>query len=80
RPCGLRLEQRVDSMEEAARLVRGHWQAGGQGLLLVQPPPRALDWQLEEMERVLAGLETEAQERGILGKAVTPFLLERLAQ
>jgi pseudouridylate synthase len=65
---------RVDSAEDAALVARAHWQLGGAGLVLAQPPPTSLDDVEPLIERALA----EAARAGVHGQAVTPFVLSLL--
>ena len=65
--------QRVESMEEALRLVQAHWELLGCGVLLARPPDESLDID-DLIEEALA----EAERVGITGPAVTPFVLSRL--
>ena len=65
---------RVDAAEEAARIARAHWQLGGAGLVLAQPPPTSLDDVEPLIEEALAG----AARTGARGQAVTPFVLSFL--
>jgi pseudouridine-5'-phosphate glycosidase len=77
---GLALGQRVDDVVAAARLLVGHWTLGLRGVVIAQavPPEAALDGQ--EVEAWVATAERMAETRGIAGKALTPFLLARLAE
>jgi pseudouridine-5'-phosphate glycosidase len=73
---GLRVETRVDTPEEAAELVRAHRRLGLPGaIVLAQPPPADLALPVEEMELAIETALRQAEERGITGKAITPFLL-----
>jgi len=65
---------RVDSPDEAARVARAHWELGGGGLLLAQPPPTSLD----DVEPLIEEALGEADRRGVHGQAVTPFVLSFL--
>ena len=65
--------QRVQSVGEAARTASAHWQLGGCGLLLANPPPESLEVQ-SLIEEALA----EAERRGVSGQASTPFVLSYL--
>jgi len=76
---GLRLDVRADTPAEAAALVRGHRALGLPGaLVLAQPVPESVALDRAEMESALASALAEARAGGIAGKAVTPFLLDRL--
>jgi pseudouridine-5'-phosphate glycosidase len=61
---------RVEGPEAAARIAGAHWQLGGCGLLLANPPPESVDV-APLIEEALA----EARREGVSGQAVTPFVL-----
>jgi pseudouridylate synthase len=65
---------RVDSPEEAARVGRTHWQLGGGGLVLAQPPPTSI----EDVEPLIEQALAEAARTGVHGPAMTPFVLSFL--
>jgi pseudouridylate synthase len=65
---------RVESPEEAARIARTHWELGGRGLVLAQPPPTSLD----DVEPLIEQALAEAARQGVTGQAVTPFVLSAL--
>jgi pseudouridine-5'-phosphate glycosidase len=65
---------RVDAAGEAAAVARTHWELGGGGLLLAQPPPTSLDDVAPLIEEALA----ESERRHVSGQAVTPFVLSFL--
>jgi pseudouridine-5'-phosphate glycosidase len=65
---------RVESPEEAARVARTHWELGGAGLVLTQPPPTSLD----DVEPLIEAALAEAARAGVRGQAVTPFVLSFL--
>jgi pseudouridine-5'-phosphate glycosidase len=76
---GLPLEHRVDSPAEAAALVRAHRSLGLPGsIVLAQPVDPALALDRDEHDRALADALAEARARGVSGKPLTPFLLDRL--
>ena len=62
---------RVESAAEAATVASAHWELGGSGLLLAQPPPTSLDDVEPMIEQALA----DAARRDVRGQAVTPFVL-----
>lgn len=80
RSSGDRLDARVDTPREAADLLRVHWQLNGAGVVLAQPPPPEFDLDPEEFVAALTIAAQEVQARQIRGKAITPFLLGRLAE
>jgi pseudouridylate synthase len=65
---------RVDSAEEAAAVARAHWELGGNGLLVARPPNESLD----DVEPLIEEALREAEERGVRGQGVTPFVLQFL--
>jgi pseudouridylate synthase len=64
---------RVDSVEEALRIARAHWDLVGCGVVLARPPDDSLDVD-DLIEEALA----EAESEHIRGQEVTPFVLARL--
>ncbi len=70
------VEWRVDSPEEVAAVIRAQREVGhGQGIVVANPLPIGQQWDPAAHDRVLAAALAAAEERGIRGKAVTPFLL-----
>jgi pseudouridine-5'-phosphate glycosidase len=79
RTSGLALEARVDSPEEAAALVQAHRALGLPGaIVLVQPVPEADALDQAAMDAALDAALDEARRQRVAGKAVTPFLLDRV--
>jgi pseudouridylate synthase len=76
---GLDLPWRVESAAEVAAIMRARAQVESPGAVLVAnplPPGEQLDPALHD--RVLATALAAAAEQGVHGKAITPFLLDRL--
>jgi len=66
---------RVESADEAAAVARTHWQLKRRsGLLLAQAPPRSLD----DIEPLIDEALAAADDQGVAGPAVTPFVLSFL--
>jgi pseudouridine-5'-phosphate glycosidase len=61
---------RVESPEEAARIARAHWELGGAGLLLGNPPEDGVN-----VEPLIEEGLAAAAEQNVTGQAVTPFVL-----
>jgi pseudouridylate synthase len=86
RESGLPLQHRVDTPDEAARLMCIHWDLGwlGQGtsagILIVNPPPAEVALPRAEVESLVASALESAEAAGIRGKGVTPYLLEELVR
>ena len=62
--------QRVEDAATAARTAAAHWELGGCGLLLANPPPQSLD-----VDELVEDAVAEASRKGVTGQAVTPFVL-----
>jgi pseudouridylate synthase len=69
------ISARVESAEEAARIARSHWALGRHSALLLARPP---DNGLDDVEPLIEQALGEAEEQGLRGPAVTPFVLGRL--
>jgi pseudouridine-5'-phosphate glycosidase len=70
---GPAVSARVEEAEEAARIASAHWELGGAGLLLGNPPENPVD-----VEPLIAEALHEAAAQSISGGAVTPFVLSYL--
>ena len=79
RSTGLPVDRRYDAIAELAAAVRLHLSLGlGTGVLIANPIPAADERASELYERALHPALSEAEARGIRGRAVTPFLLDRM--
>jgi pseudouridine-5'-phosphate glycosidase len=79
RSSGLPIDQRVDSPAEVAAIVAARDALGLQhGTLVAVPVPEADALPIEEAEQAIAQATREADEQGIHGKDVTPFVLARV--
>jgi pseudouridylate synthase len=65
---------RVASPDEAAAVAKAHWALGGRGLLLGRAPDESLD----DVEPLIQAALLRAEEQGVRGGAVTPFVLSFL--
>lgn len=73
---GYQLDWSLDSAHEVALAMRAQDQLGhGQGMVVANPIPEALQWDPVEHDRVLEVAFAAADKAGVTGKAVTPFLL-----
>ncbi len=81
RRSGLRLDHRVDDLDELARICDARWRDLDQGGVLVcNPIPADAEIPAEQIEPVIVAALAQAAAQGIAGKALTPFLLARIAQ
>jgi pseudouridine-5'-phosphate glycosidase len=78
---GLPLAHWVDSAEQAATAFAAHRSLpGAGGLLLVQAPPPEVAIPADEMESWISAALIAADEGGVRGAAVTPYVLSRVVE
>ena len=84
---GLAVAHRVDSVEDAARVMALQWElrkarpdAAMGGILFVNPPAAESALPRVEVEGFIAKALALAEQKGVRGKAVTPFLLGEVAR
>jgi pseudouridine-5'-phosphate glycosidase len=81
RRSGLRLDARVETAGEIARMARARAELGLPAALLVcVPVPEADELETGEAEAAIAQAVVEAERAGVGGKALTPFLLARTVE
>ncbi|RMF29692.1 MAG: pseudouridine-5'-phosphate glycosidase [Chloroflexi bacterium] len=81
RSSGLPVDVRVDGPEEVAAIIRARRALGLEtGLLVVVPIPEEEAIPAEEIEAAIIQATQEAEEQGITGAAITPFVLTRLGE
>jgi pseudouridine-5'-phosphate glycosidase len=80
RSSGLKLDLRADSADEVAAIAARHWQLGfSTSVLVVAPVPAEDEVPADELKNEIDEALAAAIEQDITGKAVTPFLLSRIA-
>jgi pseudouridine-5'-phosphate glycosidase len=71
----------VDTPEQAARIISAAQQLEAQhGMLFVVPVPELHEMPSESAEAAITQATAEAEAQGIHGKAVTPYVLARVAE
>jgi pseudouridine-5'-phosphate glycosidase len=81
RDSGFRADFQLDSPDEQARFIRTKWQLGLEGGVVVSNPvPEVSAMKGEEIGAIIAQALREADEQGVKGKLVTPFLLARIKE
>ncbi|MBR0451782.1 MAG: pseudouridine-5'-phosphate glycosidase [Oscillospiraceae bacterium] len=76
---GYKLDYRCESAEEIAKIIYTKWDLGLKGGAIVgNPIPDEFALDYDEMEKVISAAIKEADENGVRGKAITPFLLSRI--
>jgi pseudouridine-5'-phosphate glycosidase len=79
RTSGLPVDQRFDDLDLLARAIELHSALGlSTGVLVANPIPIESEMPLDLYEGSLASALAEAAEKDVRGRAVTPFLLERI--
>jgi pseudouridine-5'-phosphate glycosidase len=80
RESGVRAPASVDSIQSAARLVRTHLELDlGSGVLVCVPVPEAEALPLETTREAVARAVEDAENEGVDGPDLTPWLLARVA-
>ncbi|MDE2855527.1 MAG: pseudouridine-5'-phosphate glycosidase [Chloroflexota bacterium] len=77
----LPIDQRVESAAEAAAIIQAADTLGAQhGILIAVPVPQGRELNAELAEAAIAQATIEAEEAGVGGKDITPFLLNRVSE
>jgi pseudouridine-5'-phosphate glycosidase len=79
RSSGESLAARVDTPYHAAEVLHAHWELDGAGVVLAQPVEKHFALEPDDFLAVLSVAERQAMGHGVRGKALTPYLLGRLA-
>ncbi len=78
---GIKLNMRVDSVEEIVQIYRWMEKIDFDGALLVANPiPKESEIPYDEVQKWIEDAEMEANRLGIVGKEVTPFLLSKISE
>jgi pseudouridine-5'-phosphate glycosidase len=81
RQSGLPVDVRVESPADVAQIIRATRRLGvGGGPLITVPVPAADEWPAAEAQDVINQAIADAQTTGVVGKAVTPYLLGRVSE
>lgn len=81
RISGLAIDQRVDRADEIAAIVAARDELGLKNSILVTVPvPTEFEIDRAELESILADALKLADEKGVGGKEITPFLLSQMSE
>ena len=81
RTSDIRLEQRLDSAQDIARLLKAKWDLGLKGgVVVANPIPEEYSYPQEEIDLAIQEAVKKAALQGIAGKETTPFLLSEIAR
>ena len=79
RKSGFPLELKMESPAEIAAAILAQREMGfDTGMLIANPIPEAYSMDREKIDRAIAEAIAQAEQKGIRGKEVTPFLLARI--
>jgi pseudouridine-5'-phosphate glycosidase len=81
RDSGYQADFQLDTALEQAAFIQAKWQLGLRGGVVVSNPvPEIFAMPKDEIDRITEQALREAHNGGVTGKAVTPFLLDRIKQ
>lgn len=80
RKSGLPIDVRIDTPQEASRIIKASERLGmTHGILIAVPVPEADEMPASAAESAIEQATLEADAQGITGKAITPFVLDRVS-
>lgn len=78
---GYPVDYRLDSPELVANALKTKWDLGlAGGAVIANPIPKEYEMDGDEINHVIEAAVLEAKEKGIVGKATTPFLLAKVTE
>ncbi len=81
RSSGFRSPLRLDTPGDLAAAMRAKWDLGlAGGMVIANPIPEAAEMPQAEIGALIARAVAEAEEQGITGAAITPYLLGRIVE
>ncbi|MDP3447041.1 MAG: pseudouridine-5'-phosphate glycosidase [Eubacteriales bacterium] len=81
RKSGFGVDYAAKDEAEIAAIIKTKWNLGLEGGVLIgNPIPEEYALDFDEMERVINAALAEADEKGVRGKEITPFLLAKIKQ
>lgn len=81
RQSGLSVDARVETFAEAAKVAEARRALGLEGATLVTVPvPAEMEVPIDTLQYVLAKALVQAEQKGINGRELTPFLLSHMAE
>lgn len=81
RRSGIKVPYRIDSAKEAGLIMKAKWDLGLQGgILITNPIPEKYSMDKETINKIVDQAINEAEDKGIKGKELTPFLLSKIKE
>lgn len=79
RESGFNVNYRMDSAKEIAEMIKAKWDLGlNGGVIIANPVPEEYSMEKSKIDKAIEEALKKADEEGIRGKDVTPFLLSRI--
>lgn len=79
RKSGFQVDYNIASCKEIAEIMKVKWDLGlTGGMVIANPIPEEYEMDYELINNAIDNAVKEAEEKGIRGKKITPFLLERV--
>lgn len=79
RYSGFNLDRSVEDVDALAQLLKAKWDFGLKGGVLIgNPVPASASIPKKEIDVFIEAALTQANEKGVTGKAITPFLLAKI--
>ena len=81
RTSGAYVSHRLDTAGDVAALLQAQWESGlGGGALVANPIPREAEMEYAAIEKAIQTALSDAEQAGVQGREVTPFLLGRIVE
>lgn len=81
RKSGFKVDYKVDSEEILAKALKAKWDLGlGGGMVVANPIPEEFEMDYDTINNAIETAVKEAEEKGIVGKESTPFLLAKVKE
>ncbi|MBK8552873.1 MAG: pseudouridine-5'-phosphate glycosidase [Ignavibacteria bacterium] len=79
RESGFKVNYKIDSAKEIAEMIKTKWELGlNGGVIIANPIPEEFSMDKNTIDNAIEEALKEADEKGIKGKDVTPFLLSHI--
>ncbi|HAR85674.1 MAG TPA: pseudouridine-5-phosphate glycosidase [Clostridium sp.] len=81
RKSGFKVDYKVDSEEILAKALKAKWDLGLEGgMVIANPIPEEFEMDYDTINNAIETAVKEAEEKGIVGKESTPFLLSKVKE
>lgn len=81
RKSGMKTSARAETAKEIAELAKTHWDLRlSSAVLVALPPPEGSSLPAEMVQKAIQDALLEAEQQGVRGQDVTPYLLERVSE